>query len=310
MLRTALFINAHSRRANRLRERVVRDFTKRRTGFAVVETIIVEDLKELDGQLQTLASIPDLECVIVASGDGTIVSVLNALKDRKLTYGFLPLGTSNSFMRSLGLPLTYMAARKTILNGEAKAVSLGSINGVVFPNIAGIGVPVEVTETTTNKIKKILGPLAYIFTGIRAILGHNAVYCHIENDEITESFYTHYLIIANGKYHGNLPLGKDISAYNDQLTLMAVGVKENVLDHIVAIFTVLLRRHEKDKRVKMLPFEKLTLTTQPQKNIEADGEIISRTPAFIEVKKDAILVIAKAPKPSRPPKRGKAEQPA
>ena len=291
--RTALFINAHSRRAKRSIDKVVGDFTKKSSPFNVVEVIVVTNLKQLSRQLERLKAIDKLECVIVGSGDGTIVSVLNALADRKITYGFLPLGTSNTFVRSLGLPLTYPLARNTIFKRHARPASLGAINGKLFANIAGIGIPTEVTKITTNKIKKILGPFAYIVNGLKALRGSKAIYCHIVNDEINEGFYTHYLLFANGKYHGNLSLGKEVSVYNDKLVLMAFGVSESRRHYAEATLSLVLRRHKKADQMRIIPFDRLYVTTKPRQKIEADGELLSQTPATIEVKKDAIRVFAK-----------------
>lgn len=280
-------------------DKVVSDFSRDLAGFDMVEIIVVRNLKQLDYHLDVLKAIPHLDCVIVGSGDGTIVAVLEALKDRQLTYGFLPLGTSNTFVRSLGLPLSYPLARRLILKRNTRPASIGAINGKIFANIAGIGIPVTVTENTTNKIKKFLGPLAYIFHGIKALVGHQAIFCHIVNDEINQSFYTHYLLFANGKYHGKLSLGKEVSAYNDKLVLIAVGVSQNRRHFAVGIINFLVRRHRKDPRIKMIPFERLFVTTRPGRSIEADGEIISTTPATIEILKDAITVFAKPTKRAR-----------
>lgn len=298
-LRTVLFINTHSRRARNLADKVVKDFGRERPGFDLVEVIIVKNLKQLNYHLDILKAVKRLDCVIVGGGDGTIVAVLETLKGRDIIYGFLPLGTSNTFMRSLGLPLTYQLAKRLILKQQIRPASLGAVNGKIFANIAGIGIPVEVTENTTNKIKKVLGPLAYLFNGIKAMVGHQALYCHVVNDDTDESFYTHYLIFANGKYHGNVSLGKEVSAYNDKLVLFAIGVSEYRRHFAVAIIKVLLRRYKKDRQVKIIPFERLHVTTQPVRGIEADGEIISQTPATVEILKDAIQVFAK---PIKPPK--------
>ena len=292
-LRTALFINAHSRRARNLTDKVVADFSRDLPGFEIVEIIQVKNLKKIDYHLEVLQAIPNLECVIIGSGDGTIVSVLQALKGRDVIYGFLPLGTSNTFVRSLGLPLTYPLAKRLILKQQVRPASIGAVNGKVFANIAGLGIPAEVTANVTNESKKKFGFFAYVGSGLKAMTGHTAIYCHVVNDDINESFYTHYLLFANGKYHGNLSLGKEISAYNDKLVLVAVGISQKRRHFITAVFSFLLRRHKRDSQVRMIPFERLFVTTQPVRNIEADGELISQTPATVEILKDAIKVFAK-----------------
>jgi len=299
-LRTALFINAHSRRARRLADKVIDDFVKEPPGFEMVEIIVVKNLRQFDYHLEVLASIQDLDCVIIGSGDGTINAVFNALKDRpEVVYGFLPLGTSNTFMRSLGLPLLYPAAKRVILKQYSQPVSLGSVNGIFFGNIAGIGIPTLVSESTTNKIKRYLGPVAYVVTGLKALMTYRAFHVTIINDEINESFYTRYLLFANGKYHGNISLGNKVSVFNDRLALMAFGVSQSHWHNIGALLKLLIGRHESDRHVKIIPISRVFVTTRPNHAIEADGEVISQSPATVEVKKEAVRVFTPAPKKLR-----------
>jgi diacylglycerol kinase family enzyme len=286
-------------------EKVVADFSRDLKGFEIVEIIVVKNLKQMDYHLEVLQAIPDLQCVIVGSGDGTIVSILQTLKGRDITYGFLPLGTSNTFVRSLGLPLTYPLAKRLILKQQVRPASIGAVNGKVFANIAGIGIPAEVTASVTNESKKKFGLFAYIASGLKAMTGHTAIYCHVVNDEVNESFYTHYLLFANGKYHGNLSLGNEISAYNDKLVLVAMGISEKRWHFFSALFSLTLRRHKRHPKIRMIPFDRLFVTTQPSRRIEADGELISQTPATVEILKDAIRVFAKPlPKTKEGARRG------
>lgn len=272
-------------------EQVIADFGKNPGGLVVTETIIVKNLKMLDFYLKKLRQIKQIDCVIVGSGDGTIVSVLNALKDQKdIVYGFLPLGTSNTFVRSLGIPVTYAKSKKIILDRHTSSVTLGSVNGHLFANIAGLGVPVRVTKNLSNKVKRIFGPFAYVISGVRETIDHRAFYFQITNDHIHESFFSHHVLIANGKYHGHLPVSHDASLFKNQLVLVAFGTSQSRSGYVRSMLRFMLRRHEQDPNVQIIPFERAYITAHPKRGIEADGEMISQTPATVEVVKDAITV--------------------
>jgi diacylglycerol kinase family enzyme len=62
--------------------------------------------------------------VIVGGGDGTISSVVDDFAYRDVVFGLLPLGTANSFARTLGIPLTVAKAVDVIV----RATSLASIS--------------------------------------------------------------------------------------------------------------------------------------------------------------------------------------
>lgn len=288
-MKTALLINSLSRQAGKHTDQVIHAVQKL-PNIKLTEVLIINEPRDVDVCLGRLAAIPNLKCVIVASGDGTIIAALNALKSRKITYGFLPLGTSNTFARSLGLPKDYKKVLQIIGQGHTRPVSLGMIKGTIFANIAGIGVPARVSAHISNRTKRYLGPLAYTLSGIWHLLRHKAFYCEIEIGGRTEAFYTHHLLIANGTYHGSLPVSPDASAFNDKLMVVAFGTTKSRWRYALSMLRFGLRKHESDPATRIFPVTKAKLTTTPRRTIEVDAELIGKTPATIQVKKHAINV--------------------
>lgn len=79
------------------------------------------------------------ELVIAGGGDGTINCVAGHLVNRDTALGVLPLGTLNHFAKDLHLPLDLDAALNTALNGVAKKVDVGEVNGRYFLNNSSLG---------------------------------------------------------------------------------------------------------------------------------------------------------------------------
>lgn len=79
------------------------------------------------------------DIIVAAGGDGTIVSVAQAMLGEKAAMGVLPLGTFNYFARGLGLPEDPAEAARAVLEGETQPLSVGEVNGQVFLNNASIG---------------------------------------------------------------------------------------------------------------------------------------------------------------------------
>jgi diacylglycerol kinase family enzyme len=53
-------------------------------------------------------------------------------------FGVLPLGTANSFVRTLGFPLNLGGAIDVLVNGKVADVDLGKINEDYFANGSGV----------------------------------------------------------------------------------------------------------------------------------------------------------------------------
>jgi len=162
--------------------------------------------------------------VIIGGGDGTLSSCAGLLAGTSTAMGVLPLGTGNTFVRSLGLPIDLKSAIEAIKNGRVEAVDVGKCNGEVFLNSVSIGLSAEIVGALTGEIKKKLGLLAWPIIGGRVALGHRAVRLRMTSDKGTETFRTHQLMVSNGRYvAGPIRASNEASLEDHQLTVFALG---------------------------------------------------------------------------------------
>ncbi len=110
--------------------------------------------------------------IIAGGGDGTINAVVDALvgngkKSPDVELGVLPLGTANDFARGCGLPGDNLEeCLRIACTSKAKKVDVGQMNGRNFINVASLGFGAEVTASTPQDIKKVLGGGAYTLMGM------------------------------------------------------------------------------------------------------------------------------------------------
>jgi diacylglycerol kinase (ATP) len=290
-MRTVVFINAHSRRAKQNLLDVKAFFDTPDSKFRVIDFIVVKRLQKLDHYLERLKANSNIECVVIGSGDGTINAVLTALKHRKnITYGFLPLGTGNVFVRSLGLPMDISEAMNVLTTGKRRWISLGEVNGKRFANFAAIGISVRLAGTVSDRTKKYLGEFAYVISTIKELVRHGSFLCEIKYGNKIDTFTTHQLHIANGAYHGYSYVSDQASVYKDQLVITVFGASRQKRTYLASITRFLLGKHEQSDDVITIPVKSATITTSPFRNVEADGEIIGQTPIEIRNVTRAIRV--------------------
>lgn len=92
------------------------------------------------------------EVVVVAGGDGSLHTVVNAIADGDDTHrgtrvALLPLGTANDFARDVGLPMDPLAAAWRIADGRARSIDLLTVNGRRCVVGGGFGLPGSCIET-------------------------------------------------------------------------------------------------------------------------------------------------------------------
>lgn len=148
--------------------------TLRESGIALEVRVTWEDG---DAERYVAEAIADgVDTVIAAGGDGTLSEVATTLAHRDATadalpsLGLVPLGTANDFATAAGIPDGPLAALQLVREVVAAPLDLLRIDaddGTHWcANLASGGFGTEVTVETDEGLKKMLGGLAYLITGI------------------------------------------------------------------------------------------------------------------------------------------------
>jgi lipid kinase YegS len=119
-----------------------------------------------------------VDTIVAAGGDGTLSEVAANLAGRDAdadalpAMGLVPLGTANDFAAAAGIPLEPRAALELVFGRPATAIDLLRIDNLArgqthwCANLASGGFGTQVTVETDEGLKKLLGGLAYLVTGI------------------------------------------------------------------------------------------------------------------------------------------------
>lgn len=166
-----LILNGKAAAAGDLREAVA---GLRGCGIGVAVRVTWEagdDARYVDEAVQAGAG-----TVVAGGGDGTLSAVAAALArqgadlDTLPALGLLPLGTANDFAAAAGLPQDPVEALELLLAAPPRPVDLLRVlaDGREHwcANLASGGFGTEVTVETGEGMKKLLGGLAYLVTGV------------------------------------------------------------------------------------------------------------------------------------------------
>ena len=117
-----------------------------------------------------------VDTIIAGGGDGTLSEVVTTLAhrgeaaDALPVLGLLPLGTANDFATAAGICVAPDVALRLVRDAPAAAIDLLKLqaNGDTHwvANLASGGFGTEVTTETHEGLKKWLGGLAYVLTGL------------------------------------------------------------------------------------------------------------------------------------------------
>jgi YegS/Rv2252/BmrU family lipid kinase len=286
----ALVVNLRSRHAAR-RLREARSLFAA-AGWTVAAESASRDPRALPAAVQGLIDAGHRR-VVVGGGDGSINSVLPCFVGRDAVLGLLPLGTANSFARALGIPLSLDAAVDAITEGRVERVDLGRVDGRYFATVLSVGVAAAVSEALQPSLKHRLGKLSYVYVGAKALARHRPFHCRLQwpQGELEGSVLN--LLVANTPYQGGVPLAPRADPRDGQLLVRVVRSHRR---------SNLLRTwwHALHGRADALPFveefttSRLAIDAVPPQRINADGELVQRTPVQVSVAPRAVAVMLPA----------------
>ena len=147
---------------------IIRTLAEKDNELTVVPTIGYLDAME---RIMNLKDGYDL--VVCSGGDGTLDEVVTGMMKRpaekRIPIGYIPAGTTNDFAKSLEIPRNMVEAARTAMLGKPFACDIGSFNDDSFVYIASFGIFTEVSYSTRQEVKNVLGHMAYVLDGVSHI---------------------------------------------------------------------------------------------------------------------------------------------
>lgn len=278
-------------------------------GIPLVECYALSRTERLQHVLERMTEL-GARRILVGGGDGTLSCVVAQLLGRDVTLGVLPLGTGNDFARSLGIPADIEAACDVIAQGCTARVDVGLANGRPFLNAASLGLATAIAKRLTKRLKQRAGKLAYPVAAAAEISDLQHFHVRIQADDQELELDALQLVVGNGRYHGagNM-VSPDAQLDDRRLHLYAIaapsatnGREGTGLGHLQDVATLArvamsLRsgEHEDHPAVTSLRAARIYVESDPVQEVNADGELVGRTPMRFEIAPAALRVYAPAP---------------
>lgn len=146
--------------------------------------------KDATRQIEALAD--DYDLVVCSGGDGTMDEVVEGMMHRKhrMPIGYIPSGTVNDFARSLKIPRNMVHAAYIAVEGRDFPCDMGTFNEEHFVYIAAFGIFTDVSYSTRQDMKNVLGHMAYLLEGMKRLTNIPSYHMRLWSEECcTEGDY-------------------------------------------------------------------------------------------------------------------------
>lgn len=230
------------------------------------------------------------EIIAVAGGDGAMARAAQRLAHQRAILGVIPLGTGNSFARSLGIGTELDSAVRTIALGQTRKVDLGIVNGCYFANFSTIGVPAEIAAVTPDFLKRATGMLSYVLAGIFPALKSKPFKVEIRAGKNSFTGQVHQVIVASGSTYGDQPILPNASIVSGRLAVFTTtnGGAAGIMRDYIAIE----RGRQTDlPEAHWWVVKRATVKTNRPQPLAIDGRVIGKTPAKFKIDPRALRVL-------------------
>ena len=181
---------------------------------------------EKRGDAQYFASEIGFDVIVAIGGDGTLNEVVGgivATGKKDISLGYIPLGSTNDFARSVGIPKNWRRAIRLIVEGAEKEIDVCKFNDDYFAYVAAYGMFAETSCSVSQKLKNKLGHLAYLLLGVKEVFRKNNYHIKIEVDgRLIDDTYA-FLGFGNTKSIGG------VLRFKDDVVEMSDGLFEVLL---------------------------------------------------------------------------------
>lgn len=241
------------------------------------------------------------DTVVAAGGDGTLNEVLNGLGAvpdgfERTRLGVLPLGTVNVFARELGIPTRLRQAWELILRGREARIDLPKVEfaeaGVGqtrwFAQLAGAGLDARAIELVDWRLKKKVGPLAYVYAGLKALAEAKP---RLQVKAGDGEFTGELVLVGNGRlYGGDYRLFHPAQMDDGQLDV-CVFPRVSFLTLLKCAVPLLAFHRLPESVVRRFQAERFTLNGPGPGAFELDGELVGKLPATFSIEPRRLRVI-------------------
>ena len=272
--------------------------TLRQSGHVVEVRVTWEpaDAARLTAEAIAEARTAEITRIVAGGGDGTINAVFGmayvAGLPESCCLGILPLGTANDFAHAAGIPTDDpTAALQLAASGPPQWIDVGLLNGRPFINLVSGGFGSRVTVETDPELKRRLGGVAYLLTGISRFveLSANRGRFRAEGFSWEGSFVA--VAIGNARQAGGgVPLCPEALVDDGLLDLMILpeldrAARLDAFAHLLRNGVVGVRARLVSTRSSWIEYE-----SDDDLNVNLDGEPALSKRFRVECRKNALPV--------------------
>lgn len=220
--------------------------------------------------------------ILVSGGDGTLdEGISGALRaDIDPVFSYIPTGSTNDFSKSINISEEIESATRTAVRGNEKRIDVGSIEDKYFVYVAAFGALSDISFSTDQDIKNLIGRSAYIVEGIKQLLPIQSMDSYkatitMDEEEVSGDFI-HFMASNSISVGGFTKIFDDKVSLSDGLFEITLVRRPESLAEVNEIFQALTSSEKSDLVIRRQA-SKINIRTEKEVSWSLDGDFGGKT---------------------------------
>jgi len=244
--------------------------------------------------------------LIAVGGDGTVSEVANGIlgstRSSAVALGIVSVGTAHAFALSLGIGQDYIDACSNLTGQNQSLIDVGVVRcwhegkpiERFFVNEASVGFSASVVDAwryLPTRLSRRSNLLLRTVAGYISLAKHRNKTLRLRKGTAVESIRCACIVVANGRYLADgMRMAPSASLNDGLLDIVIFGdmTKRELLKTKPAIYS---GSHIKHSKVTVQKTAAISIESEEQFYVEADGDIIGNGPASFRVIPNALRVM-------------------
>jgi len=229
------------------------------------------------------------DAILAAGGDGTVHHAVEGLIGSSTPLGIIPMGTANVFARELRLPRSPGQLAKALLEGTAREIAVGQVNGRPFLFVVGVGFDAEAVRIFERESTRKWGQAGYAWPIARALFSYRDKPVRVLSP--SGAAEGQWILVTRTKhYAGEFVLAPRASLEEPALHVLRMR-GNGPLTRARQLSALALGHLAHDPGVTVEITDRVRLEGDSTIPVEIDGEALGELPLDIGIHPDRLMVI-------------------